>query len=118
MTTSFRQLHQRWPPVPCDVVTGWAALRQHAERMSKASPPVGAGERYAADLGGTRRVEYSVREEMALTLEDVLERRARCCAGIRQGAAPPAWRGSGRARLGCARIATRSPLPRLANSRR
>ncbi|MGH7785933.1 MAG: FAD-dependent oxidoreductase [Candidatus Binatia bacterium] len=75
------RLHQRWPRVAADVVDRLVQLYgSNAERIVEgiAADPVVLGERYAADLPVTRaEVEYAVREEMALTLEDVLERRAR-----------------------------------------
>jgi glycerol-3-phosphate dehydrogenase len=74
------QLHQRWPRVPGDVIERLVALYGgHAERMVDgiAADPV-LGERFVPSLAVTRaEVEYAVREEMALTLEDFLERRSR-----------------------------------------
>jgi glycerol-3-phosphate dehydrogenase len=73
-------LAARWPRVGSDVVERLVTLYgSHAERMVDA---IGAdpllGERFDAALPLTRaEVEYVVREEMALTLEDVLERRSR-----------------------------------------
>ena len=74
------RLSQRWPRLGADIVD---RLVQHygsnAERMVEAmsADPVLA-ERYAPGSAVTRgEIEYSVREEMVLTLEDVLERRSR-----------------------------------------
>ena len=73
-------LAARWPRVGADVVERLVSLfGSHAERMVDAigADPV-LGERFDAALPVTRaEVEYAVREEMALTLEDVLERRSR-----------------------------------------
>jgi len=70
----------RWPRVGADVVERLVTLYgSHAERMVDAigADPV-LGERFDLALPLTRaEVEYAVREEMALTLEDVLERRSR-----------------------------------------
>jgi glycerol-3-phosphate dehydrogenase len=74
------RLHQRWPRVPGDVIERLVALYgSHAERIVDgiAADPV-LGERLAPALAVTRaEVEYAVREEMAITLEDFLERRSR-----------------------------------------
>ncbi|MDX2166232.1 MAG: glycerol-3-phosphate dehydrogenase/oxidase [Deltaproteobacteria bacterium] len=75
-----RGLAARWPTVGADVVERLVTLYgSHAERMIDA---IGAdpqlGERLDPQRAVTRaEIEYAVREEMALTLEDVLERRCR-----------------------------------------
>ncbi len=74
------RLRTRWPRVGSDVVDRLVALYgSHAERLVDgiAVDPVLA-ERFAPHLPVTRaEVEYTVREEMALTLEDFMERRSR-----------------------------------------
>jgi glycerol-3-phosphate dehydrogenase len=74
------RLRARWPRVPPEVVERLVTLYgSNAERLVDgiAADPVLA-ERFAAHLAVTRaEVEYAVREEMALTLEDFMERRGR-----------------------------------------
>lgn len=74
------RLKQRWPEVPADVVERVVSLYgSNGERLveSMVGDPVLA-ERCAPDLPLTRsEVAYAVRAEMAMTLEDVLERRTR-----------------------------------------
>jgi glycerol-3-phosphate dehydrogenase len=74
------RLAERWPRVDRDVIDRLVALYgSHAERMVDgiAADPVLA-ERYAPQLAVTRaEVEYSLRDEMVLTLEDFMERRSR-----------------------------------------
>lgn len=74
------RLKQRWPRIGADVVERLVHLYgSNAERMvgAMSADPLLA-ERYAPGSAVTRaEVEYNVREEMALTLEDVLERRTR-----------------------------------------
>ena len=74
------RLHARWPRVPVDVIERLVALYgSNAERMVDgiAADPVLA-ERFSTELAITRaEIEYTVREEMALTLEDFMERRSR-----------------------------------------
>ena len=74
------RLSARWPRVERDVVERLVALYgSHAERMVDgiAADPVLA-ERYAPQLPVTRaEVEYALRDEMVLTLEDFMERRSR-----------------------------------------
>jgi glycerol-3-phosphate dehydrogenase len=74
------RLTARWPQVPADVVERLVAVYgSNGERMVEAM--VGdprLAERCAPGLAVTRgEVAYAVRDEMALTLEDFLERRAR-----------------------------------------
>jgi glycerol-3-phosphate dehydrogenase len=74
------RLKTRWPQVPADIVERLVALYgSNGERMVEAM--VGdprLAERCTPELAVTRgEVQYAVREEMALTLEDFLERRAR-----------------------------------------
>ena len=73
-------LRARWPRVASDVVDRLVALYgSNAERLvdSIAADPVLA-ERLAPSLPVTRaEVEYAVREELALTVEDFMERRSR-----------------------------------------
>jgi glycerol-3-phosphate dehydrogenase len=73
-------LSRKWPEVGADVVDRLVTLYgSNAERMVEAmgADPVLA-ERFAPDPPVTRaEVQYAVREEMAQTLEDFLERRAR-----------------------------------------
>jgi glycerol-3-phosphate dehydrogenase len=74
------RLAQRWPQVPADIVSRLASLYGSAgERMVEAmvGDPLLAA-RCAPDAAVTRsEVAHAVREEMALTVEDFLERRAR-----------------------------------------
>jgi len=74
------RLQRRWPSVPADIVARLVAVYgSNAERMVEgmAADPVLAT-RCAPVLAVTRaEVEYAVREEMALGLEDFLERRSR-----------------------------------------
>lgn len=75
-----RRLQTRWPEVGEDVVEHLVRLYgSNAELMVEgiaADPLLGA--RCAPDLPVTRaEVEYAMREEMAVTLEDLLERRSR-----------------------------------------
>jgi glycerol-3-phosphate dehydrogenase len=74
------RLSARWPRVPADVIERLVLLYgSHAERLvdGVAADPVLA-ERFAPQLAVTRaEVDYAVREEMALTLEDFMERRSR-----------------------------------------
>jgi glycerol-3-phosphate dehydrogenase len=74
------RLTARWPQVPADVVERLVSVYgSNGERMVEAM--VGdprLAERCAPGLAVTRgEVAYAVRDEMALTLEDFLERRAR-----------------------------------------
>jgi glycerol-3-phosphate dehydrogenase len=75
-----RGLTERWPTIGADVIERLVTLYgSHAERMIDA---IGAdpqlGERLDPARAVTRaEIEYAVREEMALTLADVLERRCR-----------------------------------------
>jgi glycerol-3-phosphate dehydrogenase len=74
------RLKRRWPCVGADIVDHLVTLYgSHAERMVEAMGADPAlAERYAAELPLTRaELEYAVREEMAVTLEDFLERRSR-----------------------------------------
>lgn len=74
------RLRRRWPRVGDDVIDRLVALYgSNAERLVDgiAADPVLA-QRFAPHLPVTRaEVEYAVREEMALTLEDFMERRSR-----------------------------------------
>jgi glycerol-3-phosphate dehydrogenase len=74
------RLKQRWPRIGADVVERLVQLYgSNAERMvgAMSADPMLA-ERYAPGYAVTRaEIEYNVREEMALTIEDVLERRTR-----------------------------------------
>jgi glycerol-3-phosphate dehydrogenase len=74
------RLRSRWPRVGRDVVERLVALYgSNAERLVDgiAADPVLA-ERFSPRLAVTRaEVEYALREEMALTLEDFMERRSR-----------------------------------------
>lgn len=74
------RLASRWPRVDTDVIERLVALYgSNAERLVDgiAADPVLA-ERYAPHLAVTRaEVEYTVRDEMVLTLEDFMERRSR-----------------------------------------
>jgi glycerol-3-phosphate dehydrogenase len=74
------RLRARWPRLAGDVIERLVALYgSNAERLVDgiAADPVLA-ERFAPHLPVTRaEVEYSVRDEMALTLEDFMERRSR-----------------------------------------
>jgi glycerol-3-phosphate dehydrogenase len=92
-----RTIAERWPRIGADVVERLVSLYgSHAERMIDA---IGAdpqlGERLDAARAVTRaEVEYAVREEMVMTLEDFLERRSRLLlwdtelgASIAEGAA-------------------------------
>jgi len=74
------RLTTRWPQVPADVIERLVTVYgSNGERMIEAM--VGdprLAERCVAGLAVTRgEVAYAVREEMAMTLEDFLERRAR-----------------------------------------
>ncbi len=75
-----RSIGERWPKVGADIIERLVTLYgSHAERMVDA---IGAdpqlGERLDPNRAVTRaEVEYAVREEMVLTLEDFLERRGR-----------------------------------------
>lgn len=73
-------LRQRWPRLEAAVIERLVPLYgSHAERMvdAIAADPL-LGERYDPALPVTRaEVEYAVREEMALTVTDFLERRSR-----------------------------------------
>jgi glycerol-3-phosphate dehydrogenase len=75
-----QRLAERWPQVGCDVVERLVALYgSNAERLVDgiAADPLLA-ERFSPQLPVTRaEVEYAVREEMALHLEDFMERRSR-----------------------------------------
>lgn len=74
------QLQRRWGTVPADVVERLVQVYgSNAERMVEAiaADPV-LGTRAAPAVAVTQaEVDYAVREEMALTLEDYLERRGR-----------------------------------------
>ncbi|MBX3034072.1 MAG: glycerol-3-phosphate dehydrogenase/oxidase [Bdellovibrionaceae bacterium] len=74
------RLRERWPRLDPAVIARLVPLYgSHAERMvdGMAADPL-LGERYDPALPVTRaEVEYAVREEMALTLTDFLERRGR-----------------------------------------
>jgi len=74
------RLRARWPRVAFDVIERLVSLYgSNAERLVDgiAADPMLA-ERFAPELAITRaEVEYAVREEMALTLEDFMERRSR-----------------------------------------
>jgi len=78
--TFAERLRARWPRVSGDVIDRLVHLfGSNAERLTDgiAADPVLA-ERFAPHLPLTRaEVEYAVREEMALTLEDFMERRSR-----------------------------------------
>ncbi len=78
VTAYANRLGERWRGVGTDVVTRLVNVYgSNAERMVEAigADPV-LGERFAAELPVTRvEVEYAVREEMAMTAEDFLERR-------------------------------------------
>jgi len=74
------RLKARWPHVPADVVDRLVTVYgSNGERMVEAmagDPALAA--RCASDVAVTRsEVAHAVREEMAMTLEDFLERRAR-----------------------------------------
>ena len=74
------RLTTRWPSVPSDVVARLVdVFGSNAERIAEgiaADPALGV--RMAPDTALTRaELEYVVRDEYALTLEDVLERRTR-----------------------------------------
>jgi glycerol-3-phosphate dehydrogenase len=74
------RLTARWPQVPADVVERLVSVYgSNGERMVEAmAGDPRLAERCAAGLAVTRgEVAYAVREEMAMTLEDFLERRAR-----------------------------------------
>jgi glycerol-3-phosphate dehydrogenase len=74
------RLLQRWPQIPADIVNRLAALYgSDGERMVEAMAGDPAlAERCTPGSPVTRsEVAHAVREEMALTLEDFLERRAR-----------------------------------------
>ncbi len=74
------RLTARWPQVPADVVERLISVYgSNGERMVEAmAGDPRLAERCAAGLAVTRgEVAYAVREEMAMTLEDFLERRAR-----------------------------------------
>lgn len=80
VATYITHLQQRWPRVAADVVERLVSLYgSNGERMVEAmanDPKL--GERCAADSPVTySEVAYAVREEMALSVEDFLERRAR-----------------------------------------
>ena len=74
------RLQQRWPEVPRDIVERLVQVYgSNAERLVEgiAADPI-LGTRCAPGLAVTRaEVEYAVREEMAMSLEDFLERRSR-----------------------------------------
>lgn len=74
------RLAARWPRIGADIVARLVTVYgSTAERLVEAmsADPV-LGERYDPASAVTRaEVEYVVREEMALTLQDVLERRSR-----------------------------------------
>jgi glycerol-3-phosphate dehydrogenase len=74
------RLHERWPRLDAAVIDRLVPLYgSHAERMvdAIAADPV-LGERYDPSLPVTRaELEYAMREEMALTVTDFLERRSR-----------------------------------------
>ena len=74
------RLCARWPRLPAEVVTRLVALYgSNAERIvdGMAADPLLA-QRFVPEIAVTRaEVEYAVREEMALTLEDFMERRSR-----------------------------------------
>jgi len=74
------RLRTRWPRLPGDVIERLVSLYgSNAERLVDgiAADPVLA-ERFAPHLPVTRaEVEYAMRDEMALTLEDFMERRSR-----------------------------------------
>jgi glycerol-3-phosphate dehydrogenase len=74
------RLMKRWPQVPADIVDRLVTLYgSNGERMVEAmAGDPRLAERCAPGVAVTRsEVAYAVREEMALTLEDFLERRAR-----------------------------------------
>ena len=74
------RLTARWPQVPADIVERLVSVYgSNGERMVEAmAGDPRLAERCAAGLAVTRgEVAYAVREEMAMTLEDFLERRAR-----------------------------------------
>jgi glycerol-3-phosphate dehydrogenase len=74
------RLRNRWPEVAADIVDRLVTLYgSNAERLVEAMAGDPAlAQRCAPDGAVTRgEVAYAVREEMALTLEDFLERRAR-----------------------------------------
>lgn len=74
------QLRERWPKVPPDVVEHLVGLYgSNAETILEGiSTEPALGTRCAPNLPATRaEVEYAIREEMAMTLEDFLERRSR-----------------------------------------
>jgi glycerol-3-phosphate dehydrogenase len=80
ITAYITHMKQRWPRVPADVVERLIAMYgSNGERMVEAmanDPKL--GERCAPSSAVTySEVAYAVREEMALSLEDFLERRAR-----------------------------------------
>lgn len=74
------RLRERWPLLASDIIERLVTLYgSHAERIVDgiAADPL-LGERFDPALPVTRaEVEYSVREEMAMTLEDFIERRSR-----------------------------------------
>jgi len=80
VATFATRLKTRWPQVPGDVIDRLVTLYgSNGERMVEAmgGDPVMA-HRCAPGSAVTRsEIAYAVREEMALTLEDFLERRAR-----------------------------------------
>ena len=74
------RLMRRWPQVPADIVDRLVTLYgSHGERMveAMANDPVLARRCAPGSPLTHAEVAFTVREEMALTLEDVLERRAR-----------------------------------------
>jgi glycerol-3-phosphate dehydrogenase len=75
-----QRLDERWPRVGRDVIDRLVALYgSHAERIVDgiAADPV-LGERFTPALPVTRaELEYTIREEMVLHLEDFMERRSR-----------------------------------------
>jgi len=74
------RLMRRWPQVPADIVDRLVTLYgSHGERMveAMANDPVLARRCAPGSPLTHAEVAFTVREEMALTLEDVLERRTR-----------------------------------------
>src|SRR5262249_49234651 len=73
------RLQARWPRVPADIVDRLATVYgSEGERMVEAMAGDPTLAERCASLAVTRgEVAHAVREEMALTLEDFLERRAR-----------------------------------------
>lgn len=80
VTAYAQRLRTRWPRVGSDIVDRLVELYgSNAERLVEAmSADPRLADRLSPDLAVTQaEVQYAVREEMAMTLEDFLERRSR-----------------------------------------